>query len=132
MAGTPQHGRDPIVLDEQDPWLTEEYGGKPIEPRVVGEGEDFARIDIRNFIVEPLVWMFAGYVLHGTPEHPSAWNDILDILGYWMVLFVMLPLRLLDTDRPRDWRFRVEYVLLQLLALAGGIAGWYLAGGPPR
>lgn len=129
MAAHYEPRRDLVSLDEHDPWLIDEFGGKPITPRVVGEAEDFARIDARNFLLEPLVWMFAGYVLHGTPAHPNAWNDIYDILGYWMVLFVMLPLRLLDTDRPRDLRFRLEYVGLQMLTLAGGLLGWFLAGG---
>ncbi len=125
MANASQPRRDPFALDDKDPWLMEEYGGKPITPRVVGEAEDFARIGPQSFLVEPLVWLFAGYVLRG-----NAWVTVWDILGYWMVLFVMLPLRLMDTDRPRDWRFRLEYVGLQLIALAAGYLGWRLAGGP--
>jgi hypothetical protein len=116
----PQH----IALDDRDPWLTHLYGGRPITPRVVGEEEDFARIGLQNFLVEPLVWMFAGYVLYG-----GAWRTPRDILGYWMVLFVMLPLRLMDSDRPRDWRFRIQYGALQLMTLAGGYIGWRIAAG---
>jgi hypothetical protein len=119
-----KHEPEQIALDDKDPWRVEEYGGKPITPRVVGEDEDFARISAQNFILEPAVWAFAGLVLHG-----SAWKTPLDILGYWMVLFVMLPLRLMDTDKKRDMAFRVQYVLLQLLALAAGYLGWKLAGG---
>lgn len=119
-----KHEPEPIALDDKDPWRVEEYGGKPITPRVVGEDEDFARISVQNFLVEPAVWAFAGYVLHG-----NAWRTPWDIAGYWMVLFVMLPLRLLDTDKKRDVAFRVQYVVLQLLALAAGYLGWRLAGG---
>jgi hypothetical protein len=125
MERAPEKRRDPLPLDDKDPWLEDQYGGRPITPRPVGDDEDFARIGVQNFIVEPMVWLFAGYVLRG-----NAWNSIWDILGYWMVLFVMLPLRLLDTDRPRDWRFRAEYLALQLLALIAGYIGWRLAGGP--
>jgi hypothetical protein len=117
-----------VEWEEGDPWLTDTYGGKPIEPRRLiadDDEEDFARIGLSNFIVEPLVWAFAGWTLHG-----NAWNSIRDIVGYWMILFVMLPLRLLDTDRPRDFAFKLQYVALQLLALAAGILGWLLAGGP--
>jgi hypothetical protein len=35
----------------------------------------------------------------------------------------------MDTDKKRDMAFRVQYVLLQLLALAAGYLGWKLAGG---
>jgi hypothetical protein len=116
-----------VEWEEGDPWLMDEYGGKPIEPRRLIEEEDpedYARIGWSNFIVEPLVWAFSGYVLRDT-----AWNSVADIAGYWMVLFVMLPLRLLDTDRPRDRAFKTQYVALQLLALLAGIAGAWVQGG---
>jgi hypothetical protein len=114
----------PEKLDERDPWLTHLYGGKPIAPRVVGEEEDFARIGLQNFLLEPLAWFSAGYVLQGGP-----WRSVQDILGYWMILFVMLPLRLMDSHRPRDRRFRLQYVALQLLTLAAGYLGWRASGG---
>lgn len=114
-----------MALDDEDPWLTQAYGGRPITPRVVGEDEDFARISGQNLVIEPLAWFFAGVVLRG-----SAWRSEWDIAGYWMVLFVMLPLRLMDTDRPRDWRFRLEYLALQLMTLLAGYLGWRYAGGP--
>lgn len=125
MTEASEPRRDPFALDDKDPWLMDQYGGKPITPRVVGEAEDFARIGMQSFLMEPVVWLYAGYVLRG-----NAWNSVWDILGYWMVLFVMLPLRLLDTDRPRDHRFRLEFLVLQLCTLAAGYAGWRLAGGP--
>lgn len=114
----------PIDLDDRDPWLTHLYGGKPVLPREVGEEEDFARIGLKNFLLEPLAWLFAGYVLQGGP-----WNTVQDLLGYWMILFVMVPLRLMDSHRRRDGRFRLQYVALQLLTLAAGYLGWRLAGG---
>lgn len=114
----------PVTLDDRDPWLIHLYGGKPIVPRVVGEEEDFARIGVQNFLLEPLAWFFAGYVLRGAP-----WRTVEDLVGYWMILFVMLPLRLMDSDRPRDRRFRFQYVALQLLTLAAGYLGWRAAGG---
>lgn len=117
---------EPIALDDKDPWRIEEYGGKPITPRVVGEDEDFARISVQNFIVEPAVWFFAGMVLQGS-EPTSAWKTPWDILGYWMILFVMLPLRLMDTDKKRDRAFHVQYVALQLLALGAGFLGWLIS-----
>ncbi|HEY3411819.1 MAG TPA: hypothetical protein VGM51_02050 [Armatimonadota bacterium] len=119
-----KHEPEPIALDDKDPWRVEEYGGKPIIPRVVGEDEDFARISLQNFIVEPAVWLFAGFVLHG-----NAWKTPWDLMGYWMVLFVMLPLRLMDTDKKRDRAFRIQYVALQALSLGAGYLGWRLAGG---
>jgi hypothetical protein len=119
-----KHEPEQIALDDKNPWMIEEYGGKPIVPRVVGEDEDFARISLQNFIVEPGVWLFAGIVLHA-----NAWRTPWDILGYWMVLFVMLPLRLMDTDKKRDRAFRIQYVALQTLALGAGYLGWRLAGG---
>ncbi|HEY3267407.1 MAG TPA: hypothetical protein VGM37_10800 [Armatimonadota bacterium] len=120
-----RHKNEPIALDDRDPWLVEQYGGRPITPRAVGEDEDFARISAQNFLFEPLVWFFAGIVLHG-----AAWRSVWDIAGYWMVLFVMLPLRLMDTDKPRDHAFRAQYVALQLLTLLAGYVGWRVAGGP--
>lgn len=115
----------PFRLDDHDPWLTHLYGGKPVEPRATfDEEEDFARIGLKNFILEPAAWFFAGYVLQGGP-----WRTPKDILGYWMILFVMLPLRLMDSHRPRDRRFRVEYVALQLLTLVAGYLGWKASGG---
>lgn len=114
----------PIVLDDPDPWRLDEYGGRPITPRSVGEDEDFARISVQNFVYEPLVWFLAGLVLRGT-----AWHTVYDVLGYWMVLFVMLPLRLLDTDRPRDRWFHAQYAGLQALTLLAGYLGWRAAGG---
>lgn len=112
--------------EEGDPWLMDEYGGRPITPRALsdGEDEDYARIGLVNYLVEPAVWAFAGYVLRG-----NAWQTIWDVLGYWMVLLVMLPLRLLDTDRPRDKAFHLQYIVLQFLTLCAGLAGWRLAGG---
>jgi hypothetical protein len=120
----PKREPEQIALDDKNPWMIEEYGGHPITPRVVGEEEDFARISLQNFLLEPACWLFAGFVLRGT-----AWRTPWDIMGYWMVLFVMLPLRLMDTDKKRDRAFRVQYVVLQLLALAAGFLGWQLAGG---
>ena len=119
-----KHEPEEIALDDKDPWRIEEYGGKAIIPRVVGEDEDFARISVQNFVVEPAVWLFAGIVLYG-----NAWKTPLDILGYWMVLFVMLPLRLMDTDKKRDRAFRIQYVALQAMALGAGYLGWRIARG---
>jgi hypothetical protein len=118
---------DEWIQGDPDPWRVEEYGGQPVAPRVFGEEDDldFARIGFGTFVLEPVVWFLAGFALRGT-----AWLSVWDILGYWMVLFVMLPLRLLDTEKPRDLAFRIQYMALQLLALAGGYLGWRLAGGP--
>lgn len=127
MSAAREHLPPGFEWEEGDIWLIDQYGGQPVTPRELADDEDeedFARIGAVNFLLEPLVWFFVGFALHGT-----GWRTIWDILGYWMVLVVMLPLRLMDTDKPRDNRFRLQYIVLQLTALGAGIFGWAYAGG---
>ena len=127
MSAARDHLPPGFEWEEGDTWLMDQYGGRPVTPRELADDEDeedFARIGAINFLLEPFAWFFVGFALHGT-----GWRTIWDILGYWMVLVVMLPLRLMDTDKPRDNRFRLQYMVLQLTALGAGILGWAYAGG---